>query len=135
MQSARQWFYAKCYETVDEIQTYFQEMEGQAFQENIQDLWAAFEEFAKDPSDSVNQNLVMQKACLFTSRAQSVYANLQNYQKNINTQISENIDRINTIGHKIYDLNDQISKIESGGVETAMALRDERDALLDELAG
>lgn len=135
MESGRQGFYAKCYETVDEIQTYFQEMEGQAFQENIQDLWAAFEEFAKDPSDSVNQNLVMQKACLFTSRAQSVYANLQNYQKNINTQISENIDRINTIGHKIYDLNDQISKIESGGVETAMALRDERDALLDELVG
>ena len=112
-----------------------QELEGQQFQNSLEDLWSAFEEFAKDPSDSVNQNLVMQKASLFISRSQSVYYSLKDYQYNMNTQISEKIDRINELGHTIYELNEEIRKIETGGVETAMSLRDERDNALDELAG
>lgn len=109
-------------------------MEGQAFQDSITDLHRAFEEFAKDPSDSVNQNLVMQKASLFISRSQSVYSSLQSYQYKMNMKISDDIDRINELGQTIYDLNLQITKIESGGVETAMDLRDQRDNAIDELA-
>ena len=133
-ESGRQAFYAAGYSTTSEVETYFQEMEGEAFQENLEDFWSAFQEFAKDPSDSANQNLIMQKATLFVSRSQSVYSSLQGYQNNINTQVSDDIDRINELGHNIYDLNEQISKIEAGGVETAMGLRDERDNALDELS-
>lgn len=61
--------------------------------------------------------------------------NLKAYQKNLNYKINKNIDRINEIGTKIRDLNKEILRIESGGVETAMTLRDERDNLLDELSG
>lgn len=135
VEAGRQAFYATCFSTTDEIETYFQEMEGRAFQDGLSDFWAAFEEFAKDPSDSVNQNLVMQKASLFMSRSQSVYSSLQNYQMNMNTQMSDDIDRINEIGQEIFKLNQEIVKVEAGGVETAMGLRDERDNLLDELAG
>lgn len=134
-EAGRQAFYQTCFSTTDEIETYFQEMEGRAFQDGLADFWASFEEFAKDPSDSVNQNLVMQKASLFISRSQSVYSNLQNYQNNMNTRVSDDIDRINEIGHEIYKLNKEIVKVEAGGVETAMGMRDERDNLLDELAG
>lgn len=133
-ESGRQSFYAACYSTTSEVETYFQEMEGQAFQDNLEDFWAAFQEFEKDPSDSINQNLVMQKASLFLSRTKSVYSSLQSYQTNINTQISDNIDRINELGKTIFTLNQKISAVEAGGVETAMSLRDERDNALDELA-
>jgi flagellar hook-associated protein 1 FlgK len=40
---------------------------------------------------------------------------------------------VNEIGQRIYDLNIQIQKVEAGGIETAMTMRDERDQLLDEL--
>lgn len=135
LETGRQSFYNACYSTVDEIYTYFQELEGQAFQDSIAELYTAFEEFSKDPSDSVNQNLVMQKASLFISRSQAVYSSLQNYQNNMNTQISQHIDKINDLGQTIYDLNTQIMKIEAGGIETAMELRDRRDNALDQLAG
>lgn len=133
-ESGRQAFYSACYSTTSEVETYYQEMEGEAFQENLEDFWTAFQEFAKDPSDSANQNLIMQKATLFVSRSQSVYSSLQGYQKNLNTQISDDIDSINELGNTIYKLNQQITKIEAGGVETAMSLRDERDNALDELS-
>lgn len=131
----REAFYAAYYDAVDEIETYFQEMEGEAFQDSIDNFKVAMETLANDPSDSVNQNLVIQKASMFLSRAQSVYTSMQQYQSNINTQISDDIDRINELGKTIYDLNLKIQKVESGGTETAMTLRDERDAALDELAG
>ena len=134
-ETGRQSFYSACYSATNEIYTYFQELEGEAFQDSISSLYTAFEEFAKDPSDSVNQNLVMQKSSLFISRAKAVYTSLQNYQNNLNTKISKDIDRINELGKKIYDLNESIVKIEAGGVETAMELRDQRDNALDELAG
>lgn len=135
LESGRQSFYSACYSTVNEIYTYFQELEGQAFQNSMSELYTAFEEFSKDPSDSVNQNLVMQKASLFISRSQAVYSSLQNYQYNMNTQISQDIDKINDLGKTIYDLNIQIMKIEAGGVETAMELRDRRDNAIDQLSG
>lgn len=135
LETGRQSFYSGCYSTVNEVYTYFQELEGQTFQNSIGELYQAFEEFAKDPSDSVNQNLIMQKSSLFISRAQAVYSSLQQYQYNLNTQISQKIDRVNELGETIYELNNQIMKTEAGGVETAMELRDRRDNALDELAG
>ncbi|MGN0342168.1 MAG: flagellar hook-associated protein FlgK [Roseburia sp.] len=133
-EAGRQAFYETCYSATSELYTYFQELEGEAFQECLTDLNNSFEEFAKDPADSVNQNLVMQKASLFISRSQAIYSSLQAYQANLNSKISDDIDRINELGNTIFNLNLQITKIEVGGTETAMDLRDQRDNALDELA-
>lgn len=133
-ESGRQAFYAASFEACDEVYTYFQELEGEAFQDGLEDLWVAFQELAKDPSNSINQNLVIQKASLFLSRTQAVYSGLTSYQSNLNDQISDDIDTINELGNRIYELNLEIQKIEAGGVETAMTLRDERDNCLDQLA-
>ncbi|MBQ8278569.1 MAG: flagellar hook-associated protein FlgK [Roseburia sp.] len=133
-ESGRQAFYAATAEAVQEVYTFYQELEGEAFQDSLQDLWTSFQEFSKDPSDSVNQNLVIQKASLFVSRSAGVYEGLKDYQRNINQQISDDIDRINELGQRIYELNIEIKQVESGHMETAMTLRDERDNCLDELA-
>ena len=85
-ESGRQAFYAATYEATNEVETYFQEMEGQAFQDALEDFWTSFQELYKTPDDSVSQNLVVQKAQLFVSRANAVYSGLQSYQYNINTQ-------------------------------------------------
>lgn len=143
-QNGRLGFYSSTYDALTEIETLFQELEGAAF-ENVltndqgseaseDSLWVAFEEFAKHPSDRVNQNLVVLKAGLFASRAKSVYDGTKTYQANLNDRIEDAVNDINDIGKKIYDYNIQIMKIEAGGIETAMNLRDERDLLLDKLS-
>lgn len=133
-ESGRQAFYAATYEAASEVETYFQEMEGQAFQDALEDFWVAFQELYKAPDDGIYQNLVVQKAQLFVSRATAVYSGLQSYQYNINTQISDDIDEINALGKSILELNQQIQKVEAGDIETAMTLRDARDQALDELS-
>jgi flagellar hook-associated protein 1 FlgK len=134
-ESARQAFYQATYDATSEVETYFQEMEGEAFQNSIEDLWQSIQELANNgPDDEASLTLFVLKSSLFLSRAQSVYTGLQSYQYNINTQISDDIDRVNELGKTIYDLNAQICKVEAGGIETAMTLRDERDNALDELS-
>lgn len=66
-ESGRQAFYAATYEATNEVETYFQEMEGRAFQDALEDFWTSFQELYKTPDDSVSQNLVVQKAQLFLS--------------------------------------------------------------------
>ena len=140
-ESGRQAFYQACSDTATELETFYQELEGATFQSaligdddgNDGSFWAAIEELAKDPSSDVKQNLVIQKASLALTRAQAVKTGLQEYQTNLNSQISDDIDTINTLGRTIKDLNLQIQTIEAGGLETAMTLRDQRDIALDQL--
>ena len=134
-ENGRQSFYEACAETSREVETQFQELEGEQFQTSLQEFWESFEEFSKGPDQGIYQTLVVQKATLFLDRAQKIQDAFNSYQKNLNYKINNTIDRINEIGNQIRDLNLQILKIESGGVETAMTMRDERDNLLDELSG
>ena len=133
-ENGRQGFYEASSEATSEVQTMFQELEGEQFQEVLEEFWVSFEELSKRPDEEVSQNLVIQKATLFLERSQSIYDNLKSYQQKLNLKINETIDRINKLGHTIQDLNQEILRIESGGVETAMTLRDERDNALDELS-
>lgn len=133
-ESSREAFYASTAEAAQEVETYFQEMEGQTFQSAMEDLWKAFQTFSTAPDEEIYQNLVIQKAQLFLDRGNAVYSGLQSFQYNINQQIRDDVDQINALGNTIFELNQQIQKIEAGGIETAMTLRDARDQALDELS-
>lgn len=133
-ETGRASFYEARYNAVCEVEDMFQELDGEEFKDSVTDFYTAFQELMKAPDDSTNQNLVVQKAELFLTRSNSLYSDLQNYQSNLNKQIKDAVSEINEIGNKIYQLNLNIQKVEVGGVETAMELRDQRDHLLDELA-
>ena len=134
-ENGRHSFYDASSEAVQEVITHLQESDGEAFKTAIENFEEAFEEFAKNPSDTVNQNLVLQKASLFLARAQAVEDGFEDYQTIINSKIKEKLNRINEIGKSLVDLNKRIQTIEAGRVEKAMELRDKRDLLIDELSG
>lgn len=134
-ENGRSEFYSSMYNAVAYVEDILQEIDGEEFKQSVADLWKAFQEFGKDPSNSTNQSLILQKSELFLSRATSVYSDLQKYQENINEEIRDKIDRVNEIGKRVNELNYEIMKVESNGLETAMTLRDERDYLIDELSG
>jgi flagellar hook-associated protein 1 FlgK len=111
------------------------EFTGAAFKDSLSALWTAMEELSKSPNDTTNISVLVQKSAAFMENASSVYESFQEYQNNLNDQVIDAIEDINSIGKRICELNKQISGIEVGGVENANDLRDERDQLLDTLAG
>ena len=134
LENGRQSFYESCAEATREAQSMFQELDGQQFQTALEEFWQSFAEFAKGPDQEDYQTLVVQKATQFLERTQAIQENFKSYQRELNYKVNNAIDRINELGHTIQELNQQILKIECGGIETAMTLRDERDNALDELS-
>ncbi|MGN0242251.1 MAG: flagellar hook-associated protein FlgK [Candidatus Weimeria sp.] len=133
-ENGREAYYDAAYEATEEVETFLNEGTGSAFSSSIESLYDAFNQFATDPAAEEKQNLVIQKTQLFLSRATSVYQGLSDYQDNINQKIKDDVDQINSIGKKIQKLNIEIQATEAGGVETAMAKRDDRDKLVDDLS-
>lgn len=133
-ESGRSMFYEVSTEVMEEVEGQLGEMHGEAFQTSIEDFWTAVQELAKDPASSVTQGLLVQRGAELIQRAQAVYKGLSAYQDNLNMQVKDQVDKINSYGKKILQLNEAIRKVESGGVERANDLRDTRDQLLDELS-
>lgn len=133
-ESGRSMFYQVSADVMEEVEGQLGELTGEAFQKNIADLWTSVQELAKDPSSSVTQGLLVQRAAEFMERSSAIYDGLSSYQDNLNRQIKQQIDKINSYGQRILDINDKIRSIESGGIEHANDYRDERNRLLDELS-
>lgn len=127
-------FYTTEFDATSEIETLLGEMDGASFESSINDLWIAVQELSKDPGSSVTQGLLMQRAYAFVTDAQAVYQGLCSYQDNMNKEIKISVDKINELGHKLWDINEQIRKIENGGSEKANDLKDQRNQILDELS-
>ncbi len=133
-ESGRGMFYEVSKDTLLEVEDQLGEMNGEAFQSQLSDLWVAIQELSKDPCSSVTQSTLIQEASEFLARAQSVYDGLSSYQDNLNLQVKQQVEKINEYGRQILDLNDKIREIEMGGIEHANDLKDQRNQILDELA-
>ena len=132
-ETGRSSFYDVSVVTLEEIEDQLQEMNGEEFAESLSNLWTAIQELSKNPTSAVNQNTMVTRANEFILRAQSVYDGLVNYQNNMDKEVAKIVEDINKIGDRIHELNLKIVEIESGHVEHANDLRDERNILLDQL--
>lgn len=132
-ESGRSMFYEESTNCMMEVENLLGELNGEAFQTSLSDLWTSIQELAKDPGSSVTQGLLVQRATQFVERATNVYEDLSAYQDNLNLQAVQMVDKINNYGKQILELNDKIRMIESAGVESANDLRDARNQILDEL--
>ena len=140
-ESGRSAFYEVSYDAINEVENLLDEMNGETFEESIQDLWTSIQELSKDPSSAVTQGLLIERCSEFIARAQSVYAGLVDYQNSLNQTVNNSVKNINEIANKIKTLNDEIRNIEitnvgaiGGSFERANDLRDARNALLDDLS-
>ncbi len=133
-ESGRQAFYESQTLAVDEVEGLFGEMEGVSFQASINEFWTSLQELCKEPDNIVARASLIESAVTFIERSENMSRQLSDYQINLNTQIVNQVNRINEIGDEIRLLNLKIRQYESAGVEKANDLRDQRNLLLDELS-
>ena len=133
-ENGRQAYYSTMYENIYEVRDYFGELEGSTFQNCMEDIWSALEELAKDTNSVVNRSTLVAYAGNYISKAEEIYQSLVTYQENLNTEIEEQIHKINDLAQKIYDINKEIVKVEGANIEKANDYKDQRNAYLDELS-
>lgn len=127
-------FYEAQSESVGEVEGLFGELEGEAFQDNLNDFWVSLQELAKEPDNIVKRTALIEVADTLVIRSSELSEQLNKYQVSLNEKITKKVDRINEIGEQIKAINEKIAKSECGE-EQANDYRDTRNKLLDELGG
>ena len=127
-------FYDVHVTTSQEIQDVLGEMDGVEFQDALHDFWNTVQSLSTNPESITNRELFLTQAESFLEKAENVYQSLKDYQINLNSQIEDQVNTINTIADKIAKLNEQIATAEASNLENANDYRDARNLLMDDLA-
>lgn len=101
---------------------------------SIDDFFNAFESLAASPTDVGERQSLIQKAAILTDRFQLADRRLAQVQSDLDAQIGSDVAGVNRLMTAIADLNGQIGRIEINMPGSAVDLRDQRQARLEELA-
>ena len=96
-------------------------------------LSGTLQSLADNPSSTSTKAQFVAGAEALTDYFNNLYGNLQELQKDINLELKQCVDEINSIAEQIATLNKQINVIELSGSK-ANDLRDQRDVLYDKLS-
>lgn len=94
---------------------------------------AALQSLSTNASSSSTKAQFAASAEAVTDYFNGLYGNLQELQKDINLELKQCVDEINSISEQVATLNEQINVIELSGSK-ANDLRDKRDLLIDRLS-
>ena len=97
------------------------------------DMCDSIEELAKNAGDTTAKSQFVGYAENLTYYFNTMAANLQNLQTDVNLEIKNLVSQINAYAREIASLNQQINVIELTGAK-ANELRDQRDLIIDKLS-
>ena len=97
-------------------------------------LFNSFQGLAASPTDVGARQTLLQNASILTDRFQLADTRLGQVQSDLDAQVGSDVSGVNTLLSTIANLNNQIGRFEVNAPGTAVDLRDERQAKLEELA-
>ena len=100
----------------------------------VDDFFNAFGSLAASPTDVGERQTLLQKAGILSDRFQLADQRLVQVQTDLGAQVSTDVDDVNRLLSTVADLNGQIGRIEINAPGSAVDLRDQRQARLEELA-
>ncbi|MBP3603882.1 MAG: flagellar hook-associated protein FlgK [Lachnospiraceae bacterium] len=115
------------------IEDYFEDDGVTGFTSVFNDMSNALQSLVSNASLDTSKAEFISKAKALTDYFNNMYGNLQELQEDVNLEIKQNVDQINSIAEKIATLNKQVNVIELSGA-AANELRDQREKLVDELS-
>lgn len=125
--------YSNKYNYMTQIEDYFNEFSLKGYCQEYNDFYAAVNQLTLTPGESSAKNALINKATSLANYFNTLYTNMQNVQKDINSEVKSQVDEINTIAQNIAALNKQINYIEAC-YGNANDLRDQRNVLVDNLS-
>lgn len=107
---------------------------GGSLRESISNFFNAFEGFSARPNDPTTKQILMQQAQTLTEEFRRVDSRLENIERALQEQIDDDVSRVNRHLSDIDNINKEIAKLELARPGSALDLRDQRQAKLEELA-
>lgn len=115
------------------IETAFGEPSEKGFTAVFNSLFNAISNLSTNPSSKENKVVVQKEMETFTKYYNNISGTLSDYQGNLNFDLKNTVNEINSLSTRVASLNEQIMNAEIYGDE-ASSFRDERDNCLDRLS-
>jgi flagellar hook-associated protein 1 FlgK len=116
-------------QTLDELSTYFPEVDGVGVKADLSKYYDMWQTLADNPdNDSIKVALAKQTETL-SEHITDTKDKVLTLQHQLNDQLSVNIDEVNSLAKQLADLNASIDTAEAGDMYTANDLRDKRNVL------
>ncbi len=116
-------------QTLEELSTYFPEIDGVGVKADLADYYDSWQTFSDNPdNDSAKIALAKQTETL-TQHIQQTQSQVKSLQSTLDDQLSTDIDEVNSLTSQLADLNGSIDAAEAGDVYIASDLRDQRNVL------
>ncbi|MBK9990296.1 MAG: flagellar hook-associated protein FlgK [Verrucomicrobia bacterium] len=100
----------------------------------LSDFFNAFQSFAASPTDTGERQALIQKAGILTDGLNESDQRLAQLQSDLTSQVTSDITDVNSMLATIADLNGQIGRLEINQPGSAVDLRDQRQAAVEQLA-
>ena len=121
-------------QTLEELSTYFPEIDGVGIKSDLAEYYNMWQTFADNPNnDAIKVALAKQTENLTQNIAQT-QTQVTNLQNTMDNQLELSVNEVNNIAQELASLNKSIDAAESGDVYTASDLRDRRNVLERDLA-
>ncbi len=108
--------------------------EGNGIAAALDGFFNAFQSFAIRPTDAGERQSLLQKAAILTDRISLTDQRLAQVQSDLDAQVVNSVADVNRLLTTIAELNGQIGRFEVNAPGSAVDLRDQRQARLEELA-
>ncbi len=120
-------------EGLELVESYFNELDNEGLTANLYDYFGAWQELASEPEDMALRQSVIHQGIDLAAGIKEKYSHLMNQQSDTDEEIVIAVGRINSITENIAELNAKIKEAELQS--EASDFRDQRDVLMEELAG
>lgn len=118
---------------LSKIENLLYDPHGNGINQLLDNFFKAMQDLSANPSGTPERVALLSKADALANAINDVYSNLIQLQKDMDKQINQTVNDINSLTAQIADLNEKISQAENVG-QNANDYRDMRGRLLNDLA-
>lgn len=111
----------------------FNESSGRSLSTQFENFWNAWHDLSNNPSGNAERNALYEMGALLAQSFNDLSEDMDQFTREIKLSMEAGVDKVNQITAEIASLNEQIVSMEVSG--QANDLRDQRNALLNELSG
>ncbi len=120
--------------TLEQLSTYFPEIDGVGVKSDLQDFYDMWQTFADNPDNDAIKVALAEQTELLTDHITYTQNQVTSLQADLNDKLVVNVNEVNSLAEELAELNVSIDTAESGGFYTANDLRDRRNVIERDLA-
>ena len=120
--------------TLDELSSYFPEVDGVGIKADIQEYYNMWQSFTDNPDNASMKLALAKQTEILSDHIKHAQDQVLSLQSQINSELSVNIDEVNSLAKELAELNKNIDTAEAGGAYTANDLRDKRNVIERDLS-